>query len=251
MGIQQYQNFQSYPLKSNSWNSIITHLYTGTPTSPRGLSSITTPSFSAGHLPSSLLDNAFQQNYSITIESFFTNFHAQHPFLLPRPFLLKILNQTSLRLLSLVVQYIGSFFACPELTKDLHDLIVPELSSITLPKNSFSVQALLLFSIGLSAAFDLHESDKYLEVATNMALEIGMHHREFAESNGKNCKVREESWRRTWWELYVIQGLSAGTCTKHNFTLFAVNTDVFLPCDEWQYMTGVRSLVLNLESPLS
>jgi hypothetical protein len=77
-------------------------------------------------------------------------------------------------------------------------------------------------------------------MAVDMALELGMNRQEFSVNNGEGCNVLEESWRRTWWELYVIDGLLAAIHQRNTFRLYNIPTDVPLPCEEVDYfITGV------------
>lgn len=49
----------------------------------------------------------------------------------------------------------------------------------------------------------------------------------------------EESWRRTGWDLYIIDGMITGGRRESNFVLFDVAADVLLPCEEDEYLSGV------------
>lgn len=51
-------------------------------------------------------------------------------------------------------------------------------------------------------------------------------------------RVLEESWRRTWWELYFLDGLLAGIQQRESFKLWSVECTVPLPCEEAEYMKG-------------
>jgi hypothetical protein len=234
------QSSQSSSPAVGLWDNIIINLYSGTPQPSVGSLSTIRPSHDASHTMSRSREHNSEYKCNNMIDSYFENFHAQHPFLLPKTHLLKILGRNSLRPLSTVVQLIGSFFIRPDLTKSLRDEANRELTA-ALPKNGFSVQALLLFCIALQSAHELEQTKPFLNTTTNIALEIGMHHKEFAETNGENSKMLEESWRRTWWELYFVQGFAAGVCPTHVSPLFQVNSDVLLPCEEWQYVTEVSS----------
>jgi hypothetical protein len=236
------QSSQTSSPAAGPWDTIIANLYGGTPQPSVGSLSTIRPSYDPSHMVSSSREHNSEYKCNNMIDSYFENFHAQHPFLLPKAHLLKILCRNSLRPLLTVVQVIGSFFIRPDLTKSLRGDANRELTA-ALPKNGFSVQALLLFCIALQSAHELEQAKPFLNTATSIALEIGMHHKEFAETNGENSEILEESWRRTWWELYVVQGFVAGTCPTHVSPLFQVNSDVLLPCEEWQYITGVSSSI--------
>ncbi|KKY25919.1 putative c6 zinc finger domain containing protein [Diplodia seriata] len=109
------------------------------------------------------------------------------------------------------------------------------------------VQALLLYAIGLKANDRGSMADDMLSKAIDIALAIGMNDREFAIRNGCGNRLLEESWRRTWWELYVADGFFAGVSQRTNFRLRDVPTDVPLPCEEVEYASGYVPLSRTLE----
>ncbi|KFY64539.1 hypothetical protein V496_03189 [Pseudogymnoascus sp. VKM F-4515 (FW-2607)] len=71
-----------------------------------------------------------------------------------------------------------------------------------------------------------------------MALEIKMQSRSFAQENGEGNAVLEESWRRTWWLLFITDGTFAGVMRETSFRLSNIPTDVDLPCEEREYAEG-------------
>jgi hypothetical protein len=110
---------------------------------------------------------------------------------------------------------------------------------LTAPRDGFTVQALLVLAI----AFDSdNQGSKAMETilkAQDIALEIGMNQRAFAVLHGQGSPIMEESWRRTWWELYCVDGLLAGVHNKAGFRLWSTPCDVLLPCEEYEYDSGV------------
>jgi hypothetical protein len=68
----------------------------------------------------------------------------------------------------------------------------------------------------------------------------------FAIANGEGCLVLEESWRRTWWFLYVTDGIFAGISHCLTFALRDIQADVDLPCEEATYQLGIRSFLSEL-----
>ncbi|KAL9949995.1 hypothetical protein ACHAO3_000257 [Verticillium nonalfalfae] len=50
--------------------------------------------------------------------------------------------------------------------------------------------------------------------------------------------VLEESWRRTWWMLYVLDAYYAGTLGRVDFSLQDAEATVDLPCHESEYESG-------------
>lgn len=161
-----------------------------------------------------------------TTNAFFTFFYASHPFLLPRTRLVECLRSNRLPHLQLAIQYIGSMYI-PSAPTELFKQAVDEfLFRRDLHKNGFMVQAMLLFVIGLHASGEIERAAEVMQSAISTALDIGMHYREYASENGAGCSVIQESWRRTWWKLYVVNGLIAGTNQNIPFQLFEVEAPV-------------------------
>lgn len=107
------------------------------------------------------------------------------------------------------------------------------------PKDGFSVQAMMLFAVGLHANNEPDKAGQVLQLAINLALEIGLNRAEFAILNGSGDRVMVEGWKRTWWSLFVINGLFAGVNPSITFRLRDVASDVPLPCEESEYLSGV------------
>jgi hypothetical protein len=55
---------------------------------------------------------------------------------------------------------------------------------------------------------------------------------------GRQNLLEEESMRRTWWELYAIEGYMAAFWQKPDLSTCGINMDVGLPCDEQLYNEG-------------
>ncbi|EOD43637.1 putative c6 zinc finger domain-containing protein [Neofusicoccum parvum UCRNP2] len=177
-------------------------------------------------------------NLSMVTSAFFTFFAAAHPFLLPRQYLLDLLRNKRLPHLELAIQYIGSCYLPQASTQMLDEALNHALFQQNQPRDGSMVQALLLYSIGLKSNDKSSTADEMLSQAIDIALAIGMNDREFSIRNGSGNRVLEESWRRTWWELYVVDGFFAGVSQRTNFRLRDVLTDVPLPCEEVEYESG-------------
>jgi hypothetical protein len=138
--------------------------------------------------------------------------------------------------------YVASHYISTSLTAAFAVELETLLASADIPKDGYLVQALLLFVIGLDGN---NEQLRALEVLTRVqriAIELGMHQHDFAILNGRGLPVLEESWRRTWWELYVVNGLIAGLHQISTFQLFEVVANVPLPCEEDVLRSGVSHL---------
>lgn len=180
-------------------------------------------------------------------EAFYHFFHAGHPFVLPKEYFVRLLKDGSAPNLNAVLaamRYIGSLYlsAGPARATYLDEAI--RLCYLpTTPKDGFLIQALLLIIIGLDGSCEQERARELLADCERFAIEIDLNKREFATLHGRGNPVLEESWRRTWWDLYVCDGMIAGVHRVTSFLLFDIVADVGLPCEEHQYLSGVCTLM--------
>ncbi|KAH7174883.1 uncharacterized protein B0J16DRAFT_349310 [Fusarium flagelliforme] len=171
------------------------------------------------------------------LESFYGNFYAAHPFILPKEPLIVLAQETPLEPLFAAMRWIGSLFiernTSPSLFREAFRLI--DGNTV---KDGFLVQARLLLAIGLDGNHRLEKSRKLMAEARDMSIQIEMNSQAFAANNGRASPIIEESWRRTWWELYVVDALMSGVHQANIFTLYDVHSNVALPCEEHEYLTG-------------
>ncbi|KAL1645494.1 hypothetical protein SLS58_003803 [Diplodia intermedia] len=187
---------------------------------------------------------------NMVCSAFFSFFAPAHPFLMPRSYLLDFLCSSNSKRqphLEMAIQYIGACYVPQASPQLMEEALRYTLFQQNLPRDSFMVQALLLYAIGLKANDRGSMADDMLSKAIDIALAIGMNDREFAIRNGCGNRLLEESWRRTWWELYVADGFFAGVSQRTNFRLRDVPTDVPLPCEEVEYASGYVPLSRTLE----
>lgn len=173
------------------------------------------------------------------LEAFFYYAHPAHPFLLPRAYLLDLFKTRPLPHLEAAMRYLGSFYVPSAPRSLLAEEALHLLSAPSCPRDGFAVQANMLVAIGLDGNAERKRALAFLTQAGDIALEIGMHRREFPSLNGQGLPVREESWRRTWWELFVLDGMFAGVHQQSPFRLNEVGSTVLLPCEERDYAGGV------------
>lgn len=173
------------------------------------------------------------------MEAFFHYFHPAHPFLLPKSFLLARLRIRPMPFLEAAMRYVGSYYvkSAPIATLEQEARLAISRNPV---RDAFAVQAMLLLCIGLDGNNDQKQALEFLLQAQDLAMDIGMHERNFATIHGENFAVLEESWRRTWWELYIIDGMIAGVHQQSSFRLNSVPASVLLPCEEQEYNLGVR-----------
>ena len=173
------------------------------------------------------------------IAAYFIYFHPSHPFLLPYEQTLALFQRSSLRHLELAVQYVASFYVPGASRAEHRDTLRRHVLQDNSIKDGTFVQALLLLSIGLHIENDDEDSASVLSSAVSLALDLGMNHRDFAHVHGEGNSLFEECWRRSWWELFIIDGMMGGVNQKYTLQLMMVETNVSLPCEEADYAPGV------------
>lgn len=151
-------------------------------------------------------------------------------------------KEKPLQPLEAAMRYIGSFYLNPGSSTALGLEAERAVYNMTCPKDGFKVQAMLIMAIGLDGYTFQEKALQFLIEAQDIALELGMNRREFALLNGGGLNFLEESWRRTWWELFVVDGMIAGVHQKSSFRLNDIIAEVGLPCEEEQYVNGVGEI---------
>ncbi|KAF2666834.1 hypothetical protein BT63DRAFT_457791 [Microthyrium microscopicum] len=172
------------------------------------------------------------------VNAFYTFFYAAHPFVLPRSQLLDLLRSQDKGHLELALQFIGSFYVVGANSEELRYALQHSLSRVNVSKDAFYVQSMLLLAIGLHMADHEPESANVMYAAIDVALNIGMNRRHFGTTNGGVGTLLEECLRRTWWEVYVCDGMFAGVNPVYNLRLKEVSTDVPLPIEDNEYFQG-------------
>jgi hypothetical protein len=181
------------------------------------------------------------------LDLYYDFFHDAHPFILPRGYLNQRLqtNRASLHQLLPILEFIGSLFAPSAANGKLRRHAENILLHECLPETGFTVQALLIFAIAVHSCTEFDHARGILDRAIRIAVRIGMQYNSFSTENGEGCSVTEESWRRTWWYLYVTDGTFAGIRHSSSFLLYDIHSDVDLPCEEAFYRSGVRLTPIN------
>ncbi|TAQ87961.1 hypothetical protein B7494_g3722 [Chlorociboria aeruginascens] len=169
------------------------------------------------------------------IDAFYYHFYPAHPFVLPQSSFSKLLAEKSLKHLETAMQYIGSLYVAQSSIAALSQETEASIYNSNYPQDAFKVQAMLAFAIALDGLTYQEKALQILSDATDLALVLGMNKRDFASMNGNESAVLEESWRRTWWELFIIDGMIAGVHQKSSFRLMEVAVNVGLPCEENEY----------------
>ncbi|KAL4739867.1 hypothetical protein BDV11DRAFT_108166 [Aspergillus similis] len=164
---------------------------------------------------------------------YYENFHPAHPILIP----FRLYESRNYpRYLHHVVTFIGSQYSAVLPKDSLLEATALELST-NVDRTPYMAQALLLYSIILSARNEHHQAQTSLARATDIALELGMYQKEFASAFSGNQEPEAESLRRTWWELFLVEVYTTALRPMPHLQLRCsqVPYDVLLPCEESSY----------------
>ncbi|WDK18013.1 hypothetical protein CGRA01v4_09298 [Colletotrichum graminicola] len=175
------------------------------------------------------------------ISSYYESFHNLHPFLVPRWHFLRSCQdpsrQISLRPLIAVMRLVGNIYVAREWSIPLRDDVEISFSQAN-QACPVMVQCRLLYSMGLFWYGYKVEAKEQIGCAVRLALDMEMFQQEFAGTHAGGDPVLTESWRRTWWELYIIDAYYAGTLGTMNFMVVDIEATVELPCEESEYESG-------------
>jgi hypothetical protein len=67
---------------------------------------------------------------------------------------------------------------------------------------------------------------------------------EFAHAFSDGDPVLAESWRRTWWQIYIVDYSYAAIRHDTEFTTRDIPVTVDLPCEEREYESGVKGVMI-------
>jgi len=192
------------------------------------------------HIPDETLSLSSDQ----LLGAYYEYFHISHPFVLPHRFL-RQRNSDNFKALKLVMQFIGSLYHPSIPSTNLRNQVENELFQSSLPNNDFTVQALLLYSIALHWSDEISIAQDLIRQVTSRALQLGMHTQKFAQHHGDGDPVLTESWRRTWWQIYLTDAHLAAISRSPNLLTAGVDVTVDLPCEEDEYNSGVSDRSSN------
>jgi predicted nucleic acid-binding protein len=185
------------------------------------------------------------------LDLYYTYFHPAHPCVLPKSFIKHRMNESTygttpgIKLLVMVMRFIGSLYAPKICSLPLEDQVKAELAIRYPYTTGFEVQALILYSVAAYWCADTQGARELLDSATAKALALGMNLRQFAINHSGGDPVLAESWRRTWWQLYLTDAHFASSAHSTHFGTSQrdILATVELPCDESDYCSGVCTLL--------
>ncbi|CAG8071691.1 unnamed protein product [Penicillium salamii] len=168
------------------------------------------------------------------LDIYYNYFHAAHPILPPHRLLGRNFYPAYLEQ---VMKFIGAHFTSAASS----DLYRPTVVSMVRDQASAveKVQALLLLAIVLHSDNERAEAGVCLAAAVDTAFELGMHQGSFAIIASNGDPIRAESLRRTWWELFVIEGMLTALGVQREYRTNMVPLEVALPCEERIYHEGL------------
>jgi hypothetical protein len=186
------------------------------------------------------------------LQLYYEYFHGAHPILLPANTLGSSLFYQIPSYLRAVIRYIGAHYhRDPSARISCREVAHAVLSDDT-PRNGFKVQGMLLLAIITFADGDENRARQLLQAAIRLALELGMNRAAFAVEHAMGSSLLEESWRRTYWELYVVDAMLAALRGPGAFSLYLVPSDLTLPCDETTYQAvGLHEGYLSVKSNMT
>ncbi|KAJ5097904.1 hypothetical protein N7532_004905 [Penicillium argentinense] len=168
------------------------------------------------------------------LDIYYTNFHAAHPILPPLRFLYRANFPVYLEQ---VMKFIGTHFTPAASSENYRPTVVvgvwDQAPSVE------KVQALLLLSIVLHSRNERAEAGNCLAAAVDLAFELGLNQATYAETASNGDPIRAECLRRTWWELFVIEGLLTALGVQSVYRTNLVLPEVSLPCEEKIYLEGM------------
>ncbi|KAF2478507.1 hypothetical protein BDY17DRAFT_314185 [Neohortaea acidophila] len=179
-----------------------------------------------------------QQDEDHLVNLYYYHFHPVHPVLLPHSRFNKHAYPSHLRL---VVQLIGSRYTSAFASDTLKEATATSMTGIAKLETDpvHLIQSLLLYAIYLHASTDRSLALSVCAKASDLALEIGLHRADYVVEHGAQGVLLDESLRRTWWELFVLDGYFAALHRQMAFRCNAVEVTAQLPCEERWYCEGL------------
>ncbi|KAI9373374.1 hypothetical protein BJX61DRAFT_383922 [Aspergillus egyptiacus] len=173
-------------------------------------------------------------NDGYLVDIYYQFFHPSHPILPPT----RVLQKKRVpAFLEQVIKFIGSHFTTAVSSETYRPTIVTTV--MEQEPSVEKVQALLLLAIVLHSRNERGKAGECLVAAVDLAFELGLHTREFAITMGEGDPLREECLRRTWWELFIIEGMLTALGVQQTFRTHLVPLEVPLPCEERIYQDGL------------
>lgn len=168
------------------------------------------------------------------IELFYKHFYPAHPFIIPRQRYLENSNALPAPLRA-CIRYLASHYVA-HTNQPALETAARVILSDDVPDDGYKVQGLLLFAMVCFARFGQGDGSLALDKAIEITLRIGLNRQSFAIQHGQNDPVLQESWRRTWWTLMMVEGLVTVIGGQSSpYRLYSAFADVPLPGHDEDY----------------
>ncbi|KAI1081941.1 hypothetical protein F5B20DRAFT_533765 [Whalleya microplaca] len=174
----------------------------------------------------------------LLLNLFYNHFHSSHPCLPPKRYFTVHVESDpdSYHFLRAVIKYCGSLYTSQVSSDELREAAFSAACS-SVPFTVQSVQGLLILSIAAFGEMKFEHHLGWANRAIRMAVELGMNRKTFADS--MSDPVIAESYRRTWWCLTFQSSLRSMNGIESTLPIGDVEYDVDLPCEEWEYDSGI------------
>ncbi|KAI9171650.1 hypothetical protein HJFPF1_01136 [Paramyrothecium foliicola] len=180
------------------------------------------------------------------LDLYYAYFHDSHPWLLPKIQMVRKLqtHPADLCFVANTIAYVGSMYTTAIDTSPLRDRAIA-MACGALPSTVWTVQSLIIMAVASLGEGKDDVTRGWLERAAGIALELGLQHKSFADTEPD--PVVAESYRRTYWGLYIHGCLGKVRDDASHFPLYTIPTTADLPCEEWEYQSGEIPPPISLE----
>ncbi|KAJ5239028.1 hypothetical protein N7468_003647 [Penicillium chermesinum] len=168
------------------------------------------------------------------LDIYYTYFHSAHPILPPLRFLSR---QQLPAFLEQVMKFIAAHFTPATSSEIYRPTVIAGVQEQ--PSSVEKAQALLLLSIVLHSRNERSEAAECLSTAVDTAFELGLNQASFADIASNGDPIRAECLRRTWWEIFVIEGMLTALGVQKVYRTNQIPLEVALPCEERIYQEGL------------
>lgn len=171
------------------------------------------------------------------IDVFYSSFFPAHGFVVPRKLLLQCPNIIPEELKA-VLRYVGSHFQHTQFQQSLREAAFRITEQDVPIDPGFKVHGLLcLAMVFMAGRVERALGMRLLHQAIDIALTIGLHRKSYTANRPADHPLQAESWRRTYWDLYVVDTLlSALDGSKYTSRLQDVAADLPLPGHDDDYV---------------
>lgn len=174
------------------------------------------------------------------IHLYYTHFHKTHSWLPPKQTLVRLAHERKheFYLMMSMIAYIGAVYSKTVNSKPLREK-AHKMALGSLQATIWNIQSLLCISIAAFGEGEVEFCGNMFGKAVEMALFLGLQHKGFADA--EKDPILAESYRRTYWALYVHGSLRTVREHHGHFQLFSTPATTEFPCEEWEYQSGVSS----------